>query len=517
MRICSKNSYVFAAAVGIAAIAVWAATGCTEVDDRLGTGLIPKNQRMEIEVTSPENGVKTYLYRADSMESSRTGSAWFGRRVDEQGVFGEQTCGVLLQFQPYGVPYENAEGYGLDPIVDSAVIIFTLSDARGDTTRVQRFEVWEVDDSNQPVKLHRDSTYFTNFDAERVKGRKLFDFSHSGRRDVGARLFPTAAGREFLNSLVTMPWVEYLNDSLFNKRYRGLVVTPAGDSPAGAAIYGADLNASGIQLHVRNHDTLDRAAIYDTISTLLSFSDAAASYINKGGSSKGEDETRSWASVSINVSRFDYSGSTLGMLEAQTNGFTDTLPDSPTQPVMYVQSAGGVGSMLRFSDELIEEIRDLRYKTDPATGQTVGKDVFINQAVMRIWVEDDSVDGLDGSLERLGSYLKPQILQPIPDYLYDYERYENQQREQQGSSEVYMLDYNGYLNRSNGYYEMDVTSYIQQLAKEKTDDPRFRYISPVIYLAPEAYGVMGAGHSVLKGFDSQRPVSIRITYTIIEG
>ncbi|MDR2883067.1 MAG: DUF4270 domain-containing protein [Alistipes sp.] len=517
MRLCSRNNYISVAATLVGAASLVGTAGCTEVDDRLGTGLIPKNQRMEIEVTSPGNGIKTYLYRADSVISSRTGSAWFGRTNDLEGVFGAQTSGVLLQFQPYGTPYEDAEGYGLDPIIDSAVILFTVTGTKGDTTQVQRFDVWEVDDSREAVKLHRDSSYYSNFDAERVRGRKLFEFSHTGKGSVYSRLFPTAAGRELLNELVTMPWVDYMNDSLFSKRYRGFVVAPAEGSPTAAALYGTNLLASGFQLHVRNHDTLDRSAIYDTLSTLFTFSDASTTYTDKGGNAKGEDETRSWASLSVNMTKFDYTGSVLGTLETQTNGFTDTLPTSPTQPLLYVQSMGGVGGMLRFTDELIEEIRSLRLKIDQTTGQTVGKDLFINQAMMGIWVDDDSVAGLDGSMARMGCYLKPQTLAPIPDYQYATELYRNQLAEQEGLTETYTLPYNGYLNRSNGYYEMDITSYVQQLAKEKPGDPQFRYLPPVVYLAPEAYGVMGAGQSVLRGFDSDKPVSIRITYAIIEG
>ncbi len=172
--------------------------------------------------------------------------------------------------------------------------------------------------------------------------------------------------------------------------------------------------------------------------------------------------------------------------------------------------------MLRFSAELIEEIRSLRFKLDE-NGQRVGKDLFINQAMMRVWIDDNSVKGLDRSLPRLGSYLVPQKLVQIPDYQWAIERYQNDQLKQQGSTETFTLDYNGYLNRSNGYYELDITSYIQQLAKMKADDENYLFMPPVFYLGPDAYSVIGAGQSVLSGAESDNPVSIRITYTIIEG
>ncbi|MDR2894429.1 MAG: DUF4270 domain-containing protein [Alistipes sp.] len=498
------------AALVVAAFFVMAPAACTKVDDRLGADLIPINQRMEIEVTSPENGVVTHLFRERAIPSSRRGSAWIGRTVDEHGVFGKQTSSALLQFVPATLPYAEAEGYGIDPIVDSVLILFSLNSARGDTTVVQKFDVWDVRAAEGVESLHRDSVYYTDFEMEGYRGEKLFEFTHSGRRNVEARLFPTAAGKKYLDSLVRLhDWDDYIDDSLFYKKFQGLYITPAEDSPAGA-LYGAGLDGSGLQLFVRNHDTLDVSAIYDTVVTLFTFRDSDIAQSNTS-------PAVSYDNVSINMTTFDYTGSVLGTLEAQTNGFTDTLPGSAPLSTLYVQSMGGVGTMLRFTDEMVEEIRGLRYKTDPATGERVEKDVAINQALMKIWLADDSNVSLDNSAARLGSYLNPKQMTPIPDYQYVNEVLRNQELQQQGSTEVYMLPYNGYLNRSNAYYELDITSYIQQLAREKEDDPEHMYVSPTIFLAPEAYGIIGGAESVLKGLGSDQPVSIRITYTIIEG
>ena len=509
-----KRSYNGPAAALCALTFFMMQAACTEVDDRLGADLVPKNQRMEIEVTSPGNGVRTFLYRTDSIPSSRTGNAWFGRTVDPTGNFGAQTGSMLLQFLPISLPYANAEGYGLDPIVDSACIIFSVTGTRGDTLQVQRFDVWEVDDSREAVKLHRDSTYYTSFPMERFKGRKLFEFKHTGKRDVWARLFPTAAGKEYLDKIVQLPWDEYTNDSLFNSKFRGLIITPAEGSPPAAALYGADLESSGIQFYVRNHDTLDMSAIYDTVTTAFTFSTTDTSYAVTDDDD--ESTTYEWANISVGISSFDYAGSTLGMLETQTNGFTDTLPTSTPLQTLYVQSMGGVGAYLRFPDELVDEIRNLRFKIDDS-GQAVGKDIAINQAMMRIWLTDNSMKTLDGSIKRMGSYLDPKKLSPIPDYMYEYEVYQNQLLQQQQSTETYELPYGGYLNRSNGYYELDITSYVQQLSRVKEDDPEHLYVRPAFFLGPEAYGILGPGQSILKGFDSDNPISIRITYTIIEG
>jgi hypothetical protein len=486
-------------------------SSCTEVDDRLGANLVPKNQRMEIEVTSPENGVQTFLYREDSIPASRTGRAYFGRHTDPTGVFGAQTSSALLQFLPASVPYADADGYGLDPIVDSMVIFLSVDDTRGDTTVVQKFDVWEI--AAEQELLNRDTTYYTNFPIEKYKKRRLFEFSHKGRGNVSARLFPTEAGKEYLNSIVNMEdWDNYLNDTLFHEKFQGLYITPAEDSPTAASLFGADLTASGLELHVRNHDSLDVSAIYDTLYTVFSFQD-------KDEGMQGA--TVAWNNVSVNIPKFDYTGSLLGALETETNGFTDTLATSTPLSTVYIQSMGGVGTFLRFTDDLVEEIRNLKFKIDEE-GNRVGKDIAINQAMMKIWLSDSSIASLDSSMERIGSYLNMKSLAPIPDYQYATEMNENLKRlteaQQYGTTySPYLLPYNGSLNRSNSYYELDITSYIQQLSKVKEDDPDYMYISPGIYLAPEAYGIFGSGESILKGLGSDQPVSIRITYTIIEG
>jgi hypothetical protein len=463
---------------------------------------------MEIEVTSPENGVKTLLYREDSIPSSRTGRAYFGRTTDPAGVFGSQTGSVLLQFLPASLPYSGVEGYGLDPIIDSMVILFTIDDVRGDSTVLQKFDVWEV--TGEQELLTRESTYYTNFPIEKYKGRRLFEFSHKGRRNVSARLFPTEDGKKYLDSIVNLKnWDDYITDTLFHRKFQGFYITPAEGSPAEAALFGADLTASGLQLHVRNHDTLDVSAIYDTISTVFSFRDTDTGQTSTSAAVN-------WNNVSVNIPSFDYTGSLLGKLETETNGFTDTLATSTPLSTVYVQTMGGVGTYLRFTDELVEEIRNLKFKIDES-GQKVGKDIAINQAMMRVRLSDPSTPSLDGSIKRMGSYLALKSLAPIPDYQYATEVYNNQQLAMQGLSSSYTLPYNGYLNRSGAYYELDITSYIQQLSKVKEGDPEYMYILPGFYLAPEAYGIFGPGQSTLKGFGSDQPVSIRITYTIIEG
>ncbi len=468
--------------------------GCTEVDDRLGETLLPGGQRMKVEVREFTDEVQTYLFRTDSIPSSRLGHAYLGRMVDPEGVFGAQTNSALLQFLPVTLPYgEDVEGFGFEPIVDSLNITFAIDDIRGDSLLVQSFEVYDI--STTKDKLTRDSLYRANFPIEEYRGEKLFDFTHSGRRSVQARLFPTAAGRQFIDRLVNIDWETYKSDTLFLEEFRGIYIAPAAGSPRAGSVWAASLASSGLTLHLRNHDSLDVTAIYDTLAVPFLFTDQDETDARTGAVTE-------WNSVSIAMSEFDYSEHTLGELEVVTNGFTDTLPTSPTQPTVYVQTMGGVGTYLRFSDEFVRELQALKEGDD--------HDIMINQAMMRLYIEGgESVprSTLDAAVTRLGSYRDITRVTPISDYQYSLEAMQNAQNASTGGGE-YKLPYDGYFYRGTARYQLVITSYIQQLIDGK--------VPPVMQLGPDVAGRFGFGNSTLNGTGSEMPITVRITYTIID-
>jgi hypothetical protein len=131
---------------------------------------------------------------------------------------------------------------------------------------------------------------------------------------------------------------------------------------------------------------------------------------------------------------------------------------------------------------------------------------------MYLYLKDDATATLDGSMKRVGSYLNPNTLAYTPDYLYAYEY----SAQQQTGGEDYMLPYNGYLDRSRGFYKMDITSYIQQLAKEVKAGEK-PAISQTVYLAPDALSFYKMGESAVQdGDDEGKQIEIKITYTLID-
>ena len=482
------------------AILLVSVNACTEVDDRLGASYLPQNQRMKVRVDTLL-GTKTYLYKEDSLASSRLGYAYYGK--EEDLTFGRRKNSFVIQFLPNSYPTSYSSGtsyknYGINPIIDSVYIVLPLYEVHGDTTQVQTFNVYEIVYDPEEEQLSRDTTYYTSFPVDEYidKGKPLFSFTHTGRRDVSTRLFPTEAGKNYLRDIVSMDMDDYFDDSLFLVKFKGLYITPTDGSPLSSAVYSSALASSGLMLYTRCHDTLDVTAIYDTIYSIFTFRDSDDSSSGYG--------TVAYNGTSINLVDFDYTGSALGSLYTSTNGFTDTLESSQTQKLMYVQSFGGVTGYLRFTDDMINTLRELQKENG------VEHDILINQAMMYVWLQDGwNAATLNNSMKRLGSYTNLQTLTPIPDYQYYSEAYQQAQQD-----ENYVLPYNGYLNRSNGYYQLDITSFVQQLAKGEPGDPNV--INPVVNIAPEAYGFYRFGQSIVQGYDSDKPIKIKLTYTLIE-
>ena len=478
MKLSSKFSDL-AIAISTIAVFILSANGCTKVDDSLGYNLMPDNQKMTVHIDTL-SGVKTYLYRFDSIVSSNLAYAYAGKEYSP--VYGERRNSFIIQFLPSSIPYED--GFGLDPIIDTLYLALALDNTHGNTDVEQTFEVFRVYCDTLSV----DSTYYSNFPVSRFikEDEMLFTFKHSGKENLVTALEPTAFGREFMESLVKLDTAVYRDDSLFQKTYNGLYIRPAAQSPRDAATYVWSLSSSDtyMVLNVRDHDSIDHTLIHDTLSAVYSILDGTK-----------------YGNLSINLADFDYTGTELGNLQTQTDNFTDTLT---TQPVCYVQTMGGVDTRLSLSD-IAEQLYKLRVTEQ---GDTLS--IMINQAAMYVRIDEQTVEGLNTAPARLGSYLNIRNMTPVPDYMYAYEK------NMQSSNSSYVLPYNGFLNRSNYYYPLDITSYIQHLmANETLPEDSDRRLSEIFYLSASAYDFFGFGNVALKGYGSDRPIDIVVTYTLI--
>ena len=488
MMNCYKKFFRRLASVALSAIASIAIfSACTEVNDALGENLIPENQRMKIFIDTL-GSVKTYNTQTDSLQSTIVGSSYAYIGQLQNDTFGLRRCSFIGQMLPTGLPY--TEGFGLDPILDSVLFTYSISDYKGDTTAAQKFIVYEVNKEFIP----EDTTFYINFDAEGyINPEPLFTFEITSPTKTASRVNLTAKGREYINRLMTTDTTIYYNDTLWINKFKGLYVAPEQSDRLSKVIYRTETSYTGLQLWMRDHDSIDHDLIYDTISASYAFYAQKAKVGN----------------VAANMVEHDYEGSIVGR-----SGLNDTLPGDPTQKIIYVEGMGGVNGYLKITDEFIEELAVLG---DPDKNGGY-ENVSINQAMvyipLTVNVDDPAerpaaIPYLDAAPARMGMYLDMKQIVGIDDYDYEYEAslYDNY-----GSD--YRLPFGGDLNRSRGRYAMDITVYTQRLWSEyrNADGDLSQIKDRSIFIAPAIKELFTLGQVALRGDES---VQVVLTYTLM--
>lgn len=446
-------------------IAALAAPSCTDVDDSLGQEFIPGDEQMQVE-TRTVSGIKTYVTLYDSIVSSNLGYAYIGRAHDE--TFGTTATAALVQMLPYSLP-DSMSDMGFRPTVDSVKLRLLMRSWGGDTLTSQTVNVYEVRE-----RLVSDTTFYTDFPYENyIDPEPLFTFELKGRPnpdDYTQYVYTdfTPRQKEYVQAMVECDSATYHNDTTFVNKFKGLVFAPAAESPENAAIYRIDLQYAFFSVFAHNYWEEAPATRKDTVSLHLSFEDRTILARN---------------SLSVNSVRHDYAGS-------QVTAVNDTV--NPATPV-FVQGMGGVTTMLEFPDALISEIRALLPSPE--------YDMVINRARLVMPLTggpEPSVETLDEAPPRLGSYTDYAGKVSISDYNYTYEHEYSQQ-----------LPYGGYLNRSHGYYEMDITSFVQKALLD-SDAPR-RFVA-----GPDAYSFFRYDQVALEGYGSTVPPRLELIYTIVK-
>lgn len=518
-------------------------TGCTDVDDTLGSNLVPDNEQMKAGFVTldgrlgglnPKKIVETRLFQTDSIIGSNISYGYLGAMVSD--TFGMRSAAFLSQYVSY---YRVDSGYfGYLPIFDSAQMLLSISSYGSDTTTDQTFGVYEILSNDyiteKPVgtgKTRQDTIFYVNFDPETVSGLVgdlLFTFTlgqsnNTGPATKAVTMSPTPEGRKFVKRLMLQDgeykgdYSIYSTDSLkyWVEAFKGLYVKPM-QQPIGTeagkvkgTVYGTSLSASGFAVYGRNRMKENPALIKDTIGMVYYFYDSEAKYGN----------------VSVNSIRHDYTNAKFDIMDA-----VETKTDRPENTTIYVAGMGGVISELTFSKEFFDELNALLAKENE-TGRQDFTTLAFSQAKMSIYFWGSAYDWenlpdiphlvgqMNASQNRLGLYTDYKKLTPIADYAYVYEK-----------SYSTELPYGGYINRSRGCYVMDITgymqglwnSYIKEYAAAKAEN-RAVDLSKVehrsIYLGPEAYGLFTDAYSVTQGEaggDNNASIRLDLTYNMIK-
>lgn len=530
MRSC-KSLFNIALLLG----AIIAFVSCTtDVDYTLGEEFVPSNQQMELRRRvyalgkCVERGdseecslATTCLYRSDSLQSSNIGVGYFG--CEESAVFGTRKAGFMSQMV-FSLSLPKERGWGYRPIFDSMVLSLCITDFHGDTTKKHRFNVYEIT-SNDYLKLSEDTTLYINFDpAPYVASKPIFTFEFPNNergayvgdiddpQNTTVLLEPTEIAEEYVKRLMLCTDLDdkggyaldrdsiYANGNEleFLDKVRGIYIAPAEETKD--VMFATSLSNTAMLLFARGRYEEDPTIIRDTTYMIYNM------YLNPS-----EYTDLAAGNVSVNSIQHDYSSA------------VDRKAD-----VCYVEGMGGDVTELRFTDDFIQSLADIVLEAgDDAT-------VSVNQAMFTIYMEGSHYDYLNidplvmtpllnDAMVRMGMYVNYNRHVAIADYNYSAE------------SNV-TLSYDGYLNRSLGCYQMDMSTAIQSLMLAaaanvdedgKVDLAKFAvgkdgkdsgdYVNlRRIYIGPDATSLYGMNRQVLYGADGEAPVKLELTYTILK-
>lgn len=559
-----------------AAVALFAVGCSADVDSELGYDIIPDHQKMEMRhltfkggkvlrfnaaasdedksVYDSEEGnfFRTSLYRTDSLLSSNISYGYIG--VEHSDTFGMRSSALASSIL-FMNSVDKENGFGYRPIFDTLSLILTINDYGVDTLTPVRYEIYEL---TKPllgsVVDEKDTTAYTNCDITKAydETKPLFTFvfpdgKKTGPTTTSIDLTPVDMSRngqtwDFVRRMMLIPedydtnseWDGYARDvdSLYSSEknwqqaFHGIYIKPvleSVDKSKRGALYSFDLKSSGLQLQGRNRNPKDPTLIQDTIGANFYFYDESIEpyTTNYGQYVPGVEGA---INISVNKVEHDYSGSLIGALNIDAYDESgNKLPNSSRDEVAecYVEGLAGVATELYFTDEFLQQIQ--RAYTNDKDGSKY-RAIGVNQCRLYIYMKSasyvwaDNISNaatltplMDKFIPRLGSYVGYSKLNCIADYDPVYET-------QSGSS----LAYGGYLNRTRGCYEMDITGFMQRLCNyvnslEKLEDYDESIVSRTIFIGPEAVSPFTFKHTELQGSSAAgAPIHLEMTYTMIK-
>ena len=559
-----------------AAVALFAVGCSADVDSELGYDIIPDHQKMEMRhltfkggkvlrfnaaasdedksVYDSEEGnfFRTSLYRTDSLLSSNISYGYIG--VEHSDTFGMRSSALASSIL-FMNSVDKETGFGYRPIFDTLSLILTINDYGVDTLTPVRYEIYEL---TKPllgsVVDAKDTTAYTNCDITKAydETKPLFTFvfpdgKKTGPTTTSIDLTPVDMSRngqtwDFVRRMMLIPedydtnseWDGYARDvdSLYSSEknwqqaFHGIYIKPvleSVDRSKRGALYSFDLKSSGLQLQGRNRNPKDPTLIQDTIGANFYFYDESIEpyTTNYGQYVPGVEGA---INISVNKVEHDYSGSLIGALNIDAYDESgNKLPNSSRDEVAecYVEGLAGVATELYFTDEFLQQIQ--RAYTNDKDGSKY-RAIGVNQCRLYIYMKSasyvwaDNISNaatltplMDKFIPRLGSYVGYSKLNCIADYDPVYET-------QSGSS----LAYGGYLNRTRGCYEMDITGFMQRLCNyvnslEKLEDYDESIVSRTIFIGPEAVSPFTFKHTELQGSSAAgAPIHLEMTYTMIK-
>ena len=468
-------------------------TACTQTDDNLGANMIPggdDQMSIHIDTLGLANGeiIKASQIFYDSI--GRTTSTdkmrgamnlninYIGKSTDP--TFGKLTTASVFTGVPATAISPNFQKNRRDRI-DSVSLTLNMKYLSGNADVVQTFNIYRLKDT---LAYSTDTIYYQSFRYEdHIEAEPAFSFKLSGKPEdlTVVKLDIHDNGRKMLDELMSVDTMLISSSSEaynFLRKFNGFVLAPASDSPEDAAIYANYLPNSYMNLYYqRERDQWEINYDQDNKDKVVT------AYIQLFLSDANQMKNTSVASI-----RHDYSGTEYAALNS-----CETIA-APQKA--YIQGLGGMATVLEFPETFFDAMSSLVPSDDFA--------LFINQAHMYVWAEEDTAEAFDTYFQTLGSYIDYGEMNPISDYYIS----------DSGTSSDMIIPYDGSLNRNpgKGYYKMDITSFLQHAYEDPTEENRRLTLAPTY----DPYDPFAEMTSVIQTEESANPIRVRLTYTLVE-
>jgi hypothetical protein len=286
-------------------------TGCNNSDE-IGLNLTPPGDRFKYVVDSSTVLLATTL-RQDSVTSEKRTTTMIGSMVDP--VFGRSDASLMTQLRLSS----NEVNFGVNPSIDSAIILLKYKGYYGDTTTLQSMRVYPLTQN-----LYYDSTYYSNQDLTGFfdQGNSVGEISYfptPGADSVSIRL-----SDDFGNSILRADTLNLKDNNTWLAFLNGLYFQAQPVNQGGSIVY-YDLSGGKSRMILYYHNDASDSLKYEVV-------------INTNCA---------W----VNLFDHSYTGTPI---ESNINDSINTHPE------FYLQSMAGLRSRIKIElpDSLVSKAQD---------------------------------------------------------------------------------------------------------------------------------------------------------------
>jgi hypothetical protein len=286
-------------------------SACTKIETTtIGTGLIPPIDGVTTLDTTLDVYTTNYIDPlGDSTKVYKTDDHVIGTITDDP-LFGKTTATAYFELKPTAYPFSFPNVPELK--ADSAVLILSYKGVFGDSTRTQRWEVGELNESMQGDTIFNVSRSFSIRNILATKEVDITSFNDSvnygfeaASNQIRIRLSDEFAKRLMTTFDSSKNGGAYANDSAFRDNFKGFAVRPVGAS--GNALVRINLLDTNTKLalfydyHVKDSAATKR----DTGVSYFRFSDGTSTAVSGNANFIKRDRSGSQLQMFTNTNRND--------------------------------------------------------------------------------------------------------------------------------------------------------------------------------------------------------------------